>query len=170
MKKKLQKIIQDAIVQEESYVMEHNEVLEILKPLNGMALNGRTLNQKRLGEKFRFVYQYGMFHIEGKNSHLIGYDSTPTIDVEKFKEWDACNGSAALNRIEQLKNINVETAAKVFGAIEKHYELLKFLFGELEREKLGSYHFPAYYDVLRAIQGGDSDKYVKLNDFYYLRK
>lgn len=167
-KKSIEKLVQAQIETEQSYIEEHEQIAEILKKVEGKQFNGHALNKRTLGDSLTFRSQYGMFHIDGKYSHLIGYHSTPAIDVEKFREWDACHGSAAKERIEKLRNIDKDALLRTFRAIEKHYEALRAAFGEVEREDLGSYHNPIYYDLLRLIHS--DDKHLRLTDFYYLRK
>lgn len=186
MKTTIEKLIQDQISQELDYIREHEQIKAILKPLEGQPINGRTLNKKRLscfdidnGYTFSFVFKYGMFHIEGKYSHLIGYDSEPIIYINKaddisrgFSYFDACHGSAAQERINQLKNINVDLLAEIFGGIKDNFDNLCILFGDIERNHLGSFYNPIYYNILRAIKPDESksgDK-LRLSDFYYVRK
>lgn len=177
-REQFEKILSDYISQEQEYINEHNEIKEILLPLVGKVANGQTLNKKRLGN-FKLDLRYGLIHIEGKYSHLIGYQGSGygtnenLIAVEKtdfsrgFEYFDACHGRAALERIEQIKNADKDKAFELFNKIEHHFNALKELFGDLETNNFDSYHFPAYYEVLRSIHS--DDKYLKLTDFYYIR-
>jgi hypothetical protein len=185
-KQKFDAILTAYIEQEQDYIKEHEQIKDILKPLEGKPINGRTLNDKRLNG-FKFVNQYGMFHIYGKYSHLIGYENSEnTISVDGrdagvdetgltipkhrgFKYMDACNGSAAQERIDKIKAIDHAKAFDVFQKIETHFNELRRLFGTVENEGLGSFDFPAYYSVLSQIyepKNGD----LKLTDFYFIRE
>lgn len=186
MKATILKLIDDQIKQESDYIREHEQIKAILKPLEGQTISGRVLNKKRLsafdvdnGYTFKFVPEYGMFHINGKYNHLIGYDTEPIISIDKndnsrgFVYFDACHGSAAQQRINQLKNINIDKLVSIFGQIKDNFDNLCTLFGDIERNNLGSFHNPIYYDILRAIKPDDSGKSydkIKLSDFYFIRK
>jgi len=185
MKTTILNLIDEQIKQESDYIREHEQIKCILTPLAGKTISGSVLNKHRLsafdndnGYTFKFVYKYGMFHIKGKYEHLIGYDSEPIITIDKndnsrgFVYFDACHGTAAKERINQLKNINIDLMVKVFSGIKENFETLCTLFGDIERNNLGSFHNPIYYNILRAIKPDESkigDK-VRLSDFYYLRK
>jgi len=186
MKTTILKLIDEQISQECDYIREHEQIKDILKPLEGQIISGRVLNKKRLsafdvdnGYTFEFYSKYGMFHIKGKYEHLIGYDSEPVIIIDKtdgvsrgFSYFDGCHGSAAQARINQLKNINVDKLVSIFGQIKDNFDNLCTLFGDVERNNLGSFHNPIYYNILRAIKPNESksgDK-VRLSDFYFIRK
>ena len=151
-------------------VQEHNKIVEILKPLEGKPLTGNVLNKKRLNG-YECEWKYGMCHIKGKYSHLIGYDSTNAISLEKFEEWDACNGYAAQQRADtnnRLINDDAERIEKLFSAVEKHYEGLKEAIKAIENEELDSFHFPAHYNLLRLIQPTEKEREeINLSNFKY---
>lgn len=172
MKATIKRLAKESIAREETYIKEHNEVLEILKPLEGKPINGRTLNAKRLG-KFKLKTQYGMYHICGNQDHLIGYvSSSNLINIELFEKWDACNGSAAQERIEKIKRLDLDEFAKIGKKISKAFNELRFLFGDLDTKKLDSYNNPIYYDMLKSIfdeNDGRSDE-IQLHKFHYIRK
>jgi len=171
-------ILTDYIAREQDYINEHEAIKAILQPLEGKAIDGRTLNKKVLGD-FKFTLDHGsLFYITGKYQHLIGYASSENrIAINKtdysrgFEYFDNCSGNAARERIKQIEGLDKEKAKALFCQIEAHFNALRQLFGDVEREKLCSYHFPAYYDVLRAIYSDEKERdNVKLTDFYYIRK
>jgi len=174
---KFDSILSDYISNETEYINEHDAIKAILQPLEGKPIDGRTLNKKVLGD-FKFTHEYSMYYITGKHQHLIGYSSSENrIAIDKtdysrgFDYFDNCHGNAARERIAQIKALDKEKAKALFCQIESHFNALRQLFGDVEREKLGSYHFPAYYDVLRAIYSDEKERdNVKLTDFYYIRK
>lgn len=184
-REKFDEILEAYIKQGQEYIDEHEAIKEILKPLVGKPINGRTLNEKRLNG-LKFDSRHGMFHIEGKFSHLIGYQNSfgyghheDLIAIEKsegsrgFEYFDACHGSAAKERIEQIQSLDREKAFNLFSQVESHFNSLRQLFGQIENENLGSYGFPAYYDVLRAIYNDDDNNNfnkLKLSDFYFIRE
>jgi hypothetical protein len=184
MKTTILKLIDDQINQESDYIKEHEQIKCILRPLEGKTISGSVLNKHRLsafdndnGYTFKFVPRYGMFHIKGKYEHLIGYDSEPIITIDKndnsrgFVYFDACHGTAAKERINQLKNINIDLMVKLFSGIKESFENLCVLFGDIERNNLGPFHNPIYYNILRAIKPDkDTHSDIKLSKFYYLRK
>ena len=173
-------IIENYIQQENEYIKEHKLIIDILKPLEGKAINGQTLNKKRLNG-FKFKHEYSMYYLVGKFEHLVGYTSENIISIEQiegvtrgFKYFDACHGDAAENRIKQAQNLDVDKVVKVFGAIEKNFNSLRELFGDIEREKLGSFNNPVYYRLLDSIFDPEKEKgsytNIKLTDFYFIRK
>ena len=174
---KFDSILFDYISNETEYINEHDAIKAILQPLEGKPIDGRTLNKKVLGD-FKFTHEYGMYHITGKYRHLIGYSSSENrIAIDKtdysrgFEYFDNCHGNAARERIKQVQGIDRDKVFSIFSQIELHFNALRQLFGDIEREKLGSYHFPAYYDVLRAVYSNEKDTdNIKLTDFYYIRK
>jgi hypothetical protein len=173
MKTRIENIISNYIANEMECITEHDEIRAILKPLEGQLI---TLNAKRLG-KYTLVKQYGMFYLKGKFEHLIGYDTEPVISIGESKEsrgfeyFDSCHGSAARERIEQLKSMDIDKAVKLFSEIESKFNDLCRLFGDIEREKLGSFNNPIYYNILRDIhKDAENGRGVKLSDFYFIRK
>ena len=172
MKREVNKIIKEYIEREEREIKEHNEIKGILVEFEGKPINRVTFNEKRL-KGYKLKVKHGMFHIKGEFNHLIGFDSSPFVNSEKFEDWDACNGSAAQERIERIKSADMEKVLKIFGQIKRNYDALCKAFGDVEREDLGSFYFPVYYEILRAIQGEPdnySKKGVKLSDMYFNRK
>lgn len=186
MKTTVLELIKNQISQENDYIREHEQIKAILKPLEGKTINGVTLSKKRLstfdvdnGYTYKLVVKYGMFHIEGKYSHLIGYDSEPVIHVNKvgdisrgFEYFDGCHGSAAQERIKQLESINIDMLVNIFSQIKDNFDNICTLFGDIERNHLGSFYNPIYYNLLRSIKPDESksgDK-LRLSDFYYIRK
>jgi len=179
-RQKFDAILTAYIEQEHDYIREHEQVKEILKPLEGKPINGRTLNEKRLNG-LKYVQEYSMHYIKGKYTHLIGYVSSgygheDIISIEKneatghrgFEYLDACNGRAAQERINNVKAADHEKAYKVFKAIETNFNELRRLFAQVENDGFGSFDFPAYYNVLSSIyepKNGD----LKLTDFYFIR-
>lgn len=183
-REKFESILESDIKEEQEYIAEHEAIKEILKPLVGKPINGRTLNKSKLNG-FVFDNRYGMYHINGKFNHLIGYENSSgygnnedLIAIEKsegsrgFEYFDACHGSAAQERINKINNIDKDKAFELFSQIETHFNKIRELFGEIENKNLGSYGFPTYYSVLKTIYD-DTDKgynNLKLSDFYYIRK
>lgn len=168
--KTINKLIKEGIKREESYLKEHNEILDILKPLEGKPFTHKSLNKSRL-KGFKFISTYGMYYIEGLYSHLIGYKSSNYISIDNFKRYDICHGEAAKKRIEQLKNIDSVKLQKILNKISENFNELRFLFSDIEELKLGSFNNPIYYDMLRNIYNTENKKSsIELNKFYYIRK
>jgi len=172
-KQEFLKVLEDLINKEKDYIKEHEKVKAILQSLEGKEINGRTLNSSRLNG-FKFVRKYGMFYLVGKYEHLIGYDTENIIAIERnehsrgFECFDNCHGSAAKERIEKIENIDIDRAFEIFSEIDRNFNALRKLFGDIDRFKLDSFNFPAYYDVLRAIYSGDSGD-VELYKFAYIK-
>lgn len=154
------KIVKDQIELEKSYILEHEEIKEILKPLEGETFTHKNLNAKRL-KNLQFIQEYGMHYIKGKYSHLIGYNTNPIINIENFEKLDACHGSAAVERIKRLQTMDKEKFFKMFNEIEKTFKKLRFLFGAVETEKFGSYHNPIYYNVINTMFEDVNDQQFK---------
>ena len=166
----ISKLIKNQIAQELNYINEHNAIKEILKPLEGKEINKRTLNEKRLNG-FKLDFRYGMFHIVGKYNHLLAHKSGDNlINIDLFEKNDACHYSAAQNRIEKLNNLDVKKLTKIQKGIDKNFNALRTLFGDIERENLGSFHNPIYYNMLNDIYKESSIKDIKLTDFYFIKK
>jgi len=171
-KETFENILSSYIARERELIEEHDEIAAILKPLEGKQINGITLNKKRLG-KFRFKEQYAMYYIIGKAEHLIGVTQENYISVEKtdysrgFEYFDSCCGDDARGRIKKIEQTDKEKAYLLFNRIEYHFTALRNLFGQIETEKLGSFDFPVYYDLLKSIYSGDD---VKLTNFYFIRR
>lgn len=167
----IQTLLAAQVEQEQDYIREFEEVRAMLLPLEGKEINGRTFNKKRLGA-FRFEDRYGMFHIEGKYRHLIGYASRPFVSVSDFDTFDKCHGQAARDRIEQCKTVDADRLQEIQSTMQEAFETIKAQFRALESENLGSYHNPIYYDMIRAIHD-ESEKRgpckLALHDFYYIR-
>ena len=171
MKTRIEQLIKSQIELENSYLTEHKQIAEILSRNDGKVINGKTLNAKQLNG-LTFKKQYGMFYICGKYEHLIGYDSDPVIKADKFRDFDSCHSNGAEGRIKQLESIDINKVADIFGQIETHFNKLRELFGDLERNNLGSFYYPAYYETLKLIFDPKSDRYgkISLSDFYYIKK
>lgn len=176
MKARIENIISNYIANEMECITEHDEIRAILTPLEGKLITGTVLNAKRLG-KYKLIRQYGMFYLRGKFEHLIGYDTEPIISIGEndksrgFEYFDICHGSAARERIAQLQNMDINKAVKIFSKIESNFNALCELFGDIEREKLGSFNNPIYYDILRNIhKDPENGRGIKLSDFYFIRK
>lgn len=176
---KFDSILQNYIDQEQDYINEHEQIKNILLPLEGKNIDGRTLNKKVLGD-FKFINKYGMYYVVGKYEHLIGYSNSRenTIAVNEnathrgFEYLDACHGKAAKERIKKIQLTDKKKALELFSKIEHHFNSLRQLFGQVENEKLGSYDFPVYYDVLGSIFPNEdkNNTSIKLTDFYFIRK
>lgn len=177
-REKFDSVLTAYIEQEQDYINEHNQIRDILLPLVGKPIDGRTLNEKRLNG-FKLVPQYGMYYIKGKYKHLIGYQNSENlIAVEKtnysrgFDYFDNCSGGAAAERIKQIEAANKDKAFELFSSIEQNFNELRRLFSEVEDKNFGSYHFPAYYEVLKTIykEENSNGRGLKLTDFYFIRK
>jgi len=171
MKNQITKIENVIINREDRSIAEHNKIAKILAMYDGKPIDHRTLSNKRL-EGLTLEIKFGMFNIKGEFSHLIGYNSNPFINAEKFKDFDACYNSAAIERVNKIKAIDRDKVNKAYAKIKKHYEGLKAAFGEIEDNNLGSFHYSPHYEILEYIQKDDksSRNNVKLSDFYYIRK
>ena len=167
-KNDIKKMIVQAIEQEEKYIVEHNAICEILKQVDGKPFNKITFNEKKI-KPFRFKTQYGMFYLIGEYEHLVGHSGS-VVNADNFNHLDICHGGAAQERIEQLKNLNVEKVYSVFNNIEKHFNEICFLFGDLEAEKLGSFYNPLYYELLKSIHNEDNKYGIELYKFSSIRK
>jgi len=174
-KEKFLSVLDSYIEREKDYIKEHDQIRDILLPLEGQPINGKVLNAKRLNG-LKFERKHGMFYIVGKYDHLIGYESRENmIAVQKtdysrgFEYFDNCSGGAARERIKQIETTNKDKAFELYSKIEQHFNALRELFGEVEDKKLGSYYFPAYYDVLNTIYKEENSRDLKLTDFYFIR-
>lgn len=167
-KAEFKKVIQDCINRDLKNIEAHNKALEVLTPLDGKPINKRTFNEKSL-KGFKLVDKHSFFQLVGEHtSHLIGYHSDPFVSVEKFKGFDACNGSAAQTRIDKINGTNLDEAFNIFKEIDKAFNKLQTLFGDLERAKLDSFNFPPYYDALNLVS--NDDEHIRISSFYFIKK
>lgn len=167
--KTIQELIAARISEEQADYAEHTEVLEILKAVEGKPLNRRTFTAKRLGDKFKFEMECRMFYIAGpRGKHLIGYDSSECVSTKAFVEnYDTAHGSAALKRIDRLSNLNVERLQEIITKIEEHFTGLRKLFGDIEREKFGSFENPIYYEMLDEVYKDPNGKFCVSELFWH---
>ena len=185
MKSTILAIIEKHIESELFSIREHDQIASILAPLEGKPINWQTLNKKRLsafeaenGYTFTLVSEYGMYHIQGKLEHLIGYTENPFICLSNsseygkrgFEYFDNCYSGAAKERIEKLQNMDIEKTVAIFSSIRDNFEKLRELFGDLDRAKLGSFNNPVYHEILNSIYKNDKNDGLKLSDFYYIQK
>jgi hypothetical protein len=170
--KTIAQCIAENIAYEKESIAEHEAIKSILSELVGKPFDRRTFSTKRL-QGFEFVAQYSMFYIKGKREHLIGDNSSPFVNVDEFVRFDACNGSAAQERINKMQALNVERLQEIQESIAQSFENIKAQFLCLEREKFDSYSNPVYYDMLRAIHNEETSTYssrIVLSDFFYIAK
>lgn len=169
--KTIKTLVKEQINLEKSYINEHKEIVKMLKPLEGKQFNFRTFTAKNL-KGFKFTSKYGMFYISGKYEHLIGYRENPSVNIENFKKFDACYGSAAEERINKLLNLDVKELQKISNKINKSFNELRYLFNDLEIENFDSYNNPIYYNMLRNIYAGEKSQRqeIELHKFYYIKK
>lgn len=175
----VKQIIENYIAREQDAINEHDQIAAILRTVEGKEISGKVLNKKLLGDNLQFKSECGMYYIVGKYSHLIGYSrgKESVIAVNEtdysrgFEYFDNCQGNAARERINQLNNMDYGAVTKLFNEIEKTFNKLRTLFGDIERQKFGSYNNPVYYDLLRSIYNPeDQNRDIKLSDFYFIRK
>lgn len=181
-RKEFDKIVQAYIDREKASIEEHNQIAAILLQAEGKLISKRAFPDKLLGDSFKFAPQYGMYYIKGPlHDHLIGYEGSEnfvavneTHNHRGFEYLDACSGSAAEARIKQIQSTDLDKAFKIFNQVEKHFNAIRVLFGDIEREGFGSFSFPPYYAVLNGIYPpADNNSYanaLKLTDFYFIRK
>lgn len=175
----VKQIIENYIAREQDAINEHDQIAAILRTVEGKEISGKVLTKKLLGDKLQFKCEYNMYYIIGKYRHLIGYSggiesviAVNTTDYSRgFDYFDNCQGNAARERINQLNNMDYGAVIKLFNEIEKTFNKLRTLFGDIERQKLDSYNNPVYYDLLRSIYNPeDQNRDIKLSDFYFIRK
>ena len=171
--KTIKQLVAEYVAQAQLEIKEHEAIYQLLLEVNDKPIDGRTFNKKRLGD-FKLERDYNMFHIIGKHGrHLIGYNSNPFVDAEKFKEFDACYGMANSKRIEQLQTMDIERLQDIQNNIANSFNNIIDQFRNMEKEHFDSYHNPIYYQMLQEIHNDEKDKThskIVLSDFYYLMK
>lgn len=167
--KNIEKMIQNSITENKRDLAEHNEIKEKLTPFNGKSITAKLI-EKHLPD-YKIEFAAGMVYITNKNTnnrHLISYNTTLTI--ENFADYDTCYYYGSIERIEKLQMLDVKKMYDIYSQIEKHFNALRNLFGDIETEKLGSFNNPLYSDLLMTIY--DHTKHnncLVLRDFYYIR-
>lgn len=164
--KTLRELIESDIAREERAVKEHETILAMLTDVNGKDINGRTFTPKRLNGFAFEIKASSMYHIKGEFSHLIGYNSSPVVDIAAFERYDSCHAQAARERIAQNKALlspeKFNEVITLLTTFEATYIKLKEQFKALESAKVEAYHFPIFYEVLNLIQP-DKEERQKIN-------
>jgi hypothetical protein len=167
-RKEFDDVVNNYISKEMKLIDEHEKIKEILEKCKGKQFNFRTFNEKTLNG-FKFKAYCSMFYICKDIDHLIGYASTDGVDPELFEELDSCCGNAAKARIASIKKMDMSRVFKLYSSIDFHFNELRTLFGDIERERLGSFYFPPYYDMLSHINA-DEESLTVLRNIYHLRQ
>lgn len=131
----VEKIIRDNQAAEEQGTVYHNEVTKILKKFSGKKPTKHIANEfQKLHPELAVNWraEYGMYHLDfwgnstgrgyqNRYSMLIGYDTHPIVDLDKWQEYDACYGNAAEERNQQRKRLLNDKAwlAKITEAINQ---------------------------------------------------
>lgn len=166
--KEFQSIIDAYVSNEQLNIAEHNDIKAILQKCEGKQFNLKTFSKAIVGG-YDFQSKHGMFYICGKVDHLIGYHDTAGVSSENFEAFDNCSGAAAVERLQNIEKLRYDKRLfDVFNKIDKHFKGLQKCFGDIERMKFGSYHFAPYYSILNSIS--PNKEYIKLTDFYFIRK
>lgn len=137
-------IIYDNLKREMQGVNYHREVTEVLKKFNGKKPTKHIANDfQKLHPDYAVNWrvEYGMFHLEfwggstGRNyqdrySMLIGYDTNPIVDVDKFQEFNASYGYAAEKRNQEREQLLNDSAwlnntAEALNEFNKAHTFLK---------------------------------------------
>ena len=170
-KKSVTKLISDAIARNQHDLNEHLTICEMLRPLVGKEVNHRTLNPKRLGEfELRQNYSTPYIYLKGADyGHCINLPNN-VIDIDAFHESDTCNYKGASERLAKLKSLDIVQLVKTFGKAEKLFNELRFIFGDIEQQKIGSFENPAYYELVSLVQGDAREKDIEAHRFHYIRK
>lgn len=135
---------------------EHEELTLVLAQFEGKPLNKRL----NLG-KFRLIDGdvYGVFR------HWV----RSPINVGGLKHSDSPNWQP--DKIKRLENLDINGIVSVFSAIERHFNALKDLFGEVHDRNFEHHVNPLYYDLLKAIHEDNAPSHtnVNLGNFFYIR-
>lgn len=169
--KTIKQVIAEYIARERADIAEHDAIRNILAPLVGKPIDGRTFNKRRLPDGYKFYAKHSWFVIAAPSGreHQIGYNSDPYVSLENYEKHDACNGSAALARITKCESLNIEALEKIHSDIVKGLELI---FNALNSKECDSYTNPVYYDMLSNIWNEEKTQYNKfsLSDLHYPAK
>ena len=173
--KTLKALIKESLAKNKCDLASHNEVLEILKSVEGKPFNLRTFSKKVLTDKFEFNSSHGQFHIfnkHDKQNHLIGYHNQHGVNSAKFYELDICYSKGSEERIYQLENLDVKKLVKLQKLLSKHFNAIRDLFGAMDSQKLDSYYNPIAYKLMQSVfdhESGDTRNNIKLYEFHYIR-
>ncbi len=170
-KKSVTKLISDAIARNQHDLNEHLTICEMLRPLIGKEINKRTLNPKRLCD-FEYKERYSSIYIHLKGAeygHCIS-SKDGLIDIDAFHESDTCNYKGASERLEKLKSLDITQLVKTFGKAEKTFNELRFIFGDIDQQKIGSFENPAYYELINLVQSDVDKKDIEVHKMHWNRK
>ncbi len=145
----IEKIIRDNQAREEQGIIFHNEVTEVLKKFDGKKPTKHIANEfQKLHPELTVNWrvEYGMYHLEfwgdsiGRNyqdrySMLIGYDTHPIVDLDKWQEYDACYGNAAIKRNQERDGLLSDQAwlgniTEAINEFNKAHTFLKAMLGD----------------------------------------
>lgn len=164
--------IQQYAEKDKSRLKEHEEIIEMLRPLEGKPWNRRTLNEKRLG-KFTLRERNDMYYIVGEHEHFAAHTgnrfSDDVIDIETFRENDVACGRAAKERIQKIENADIDRIVDLFQQIHKHWGAIIDVLKVMDKEKIDSYHFPAFYAVCKLIEP-EHEQHPTVQDFSFIAK
>ena len=172
--KTINKMIKESLAKNQCDLDSHNEVLVILKTVEGKQFNFRTFSKKVLDHRFEFTSVHGNFYLvnlqHGQN-HLIGYYNSEGVDSSKFYQLDIAYSEGSEERIKKLNSIDVKKLVKFQKLLDKHFNAIRDLFGEVDIQNLDSFHNPVYYEILRSVYDDDTrnSRHIKLSDFYHVR-
>jgi hypothetical protein len=153
----------------------HDEYLVIRKAFLPLVDKPFTMRaQSKLPDGYILKRDISWFKVIGPSGkdHLITYVSrSHDFKIEHFDEGDAPYNRGALERLEKNNDIlknpkRLDDLINYFSEISKYYHALKKLVNDEDDRKMGNYHNPASYDILRAL---DVDSRI-LSDIKYGRR
>lgn len=157
----LKKMLTTRLANELSDLADHNQIKEALKLVDGKSFTTKALEKVLNPIGYDFYVHAGMYHAkkkvatEGYSSHLLGYNSNPVVQVDKFDDFDSWAFAGSIGRAEQckywLEPENFKTLLQAYNKLEKGYKLLKDAVMEIEGNHLGAFHVPITYEARKSI-------------------
>src|SRR5574343_74217 len=158
------KIAKDYISEEQKGISLHNLFYELIKKNEGKQVTRHI--EKHLPDGFSLDYKAGMFHFTNKTkSFLVAYNSDPFYNSEKFRNFDACHGTASQERIDKINLIinnpeKLEKMVKLFTRLEKSFRELKESVNEIYDGDFCSYKNTINYQLIRFAVPDSKDNLI----------
>jgi len=155
----LKKLLNETLAQNKSDYNDFSLIREALKSIDGQSFTTKRLEKALNPIGFNFRIHCGMYYVSREkddkryNDHLVGYQTNPVINAEKVADFDSWANAGALSRVNQceywLEENNFKELLAVYTKLEKAYKSVKDALNEIEGNKMGSFHVPVHYDLLR---------------------
>jgi hypothetical protein len=135
---------------------EHELLKESLKDQDGKPFTKHF--EKKLPDGWKLNIRYGLIQT-GKppkeNQHLLGWVSNGGFNLSDFDRANSANCEGSKSRINQLEYWlmpeNFNELHKAYSKLSKAFETVYNTVKNIEDNKMGSFHLPIHYELLKEI-------------------